>query len=130
MKTGMHSPTARNKKSKSRDTADQDKGSKRERSCVTKAGSRRLSIVGIGASAGGFEAFSQLLGHLPKDTGMAFVLVQHLDPTHESKLSELLSRTSPIPVHEIKHGVKVEPNHIYVIPQNVDLRLAEVRLRL
>jgi len=86
--------------------------------------------VGIGASAGGFEAFSQLLGHLPKDTGMAFVLVQHLDPTHESKLSELLSRTSPIPVHEIKHGVKVEPNHIYVIPQNVDLRLARGRLRL
>src|SRR2546421_5859874 len=68
------------------------------------------SIVGIGASAGGFEAFQQLLGQLPADTGLAFVLVQHLDPTHQSKLSELLSRSSPMPVSEVKNGVKVEPN--------------------
>jgi len=134
MKTAKRSSTARNPKAKTpapeRNKTGQAKESISEHSRAAKAVSRRLSIVGIGASAGGFEAFSQLLGHLPGDTGMAFVLVQHLDPTHESKLSELLSRTSPIPVHEIKHGVKVEPNHIYVIPQNVDLRLAGGHLRL
>src|SRR4030095_1986583 len=55
-------------------------------------------VVGIGASAGGLEAFKQLLDHLPIDTGMAFVLVQHLDPTHESILTELLSRSTRMPV--------------------------------
>jgi len=90
----------------------------------------QFSIVGIGASAGGFEAFGQLLRHLPDDTGMAFVLIQHLDPDHASKLSELLSRISPIPVREVTNGMRVEPNHIYAIPQNVDLRLDGGQLRL
>src|SRR5205823_4820518 len=90
----------------------------------------QFSIVGIGASAGGFEAFGQLLRHLPSDTGMAFVLIQHLDPTHDSKLSELLSRISPIPVREVTDGIQVEPNHIYAIPPNVDLRLDRGQLRL
>ena len=60
-------------------------------------------IVGIGASAGGLEAVTQLLEHLPATTGMAFVLIQHLDPSHASQLSEILSRKSKIPVHEV-HG--------------------------
>lgn len=55
-------------------------------------------IVGVGASAGGLEAFSQFLEHLPLDTGMAFVLVQHLDPEHESSLSQILRRTTSLPV--------------------------------
>ena len=55
-------------------------------------------IVGIGASAGGLEAFTHLLEHLPVDTGMAFVLVQHLDPAHESVLTEILARTTAMPV--------------------------------
>src|SRR5208282_2001787 len=54
-------------------------------------------VVGIGASAGGLEAFTKLLKHLPNDTGMAFVLVQHLDPTHASALTEILSRTTAMP---------------------------------
>ena len=75
-------------------------------------------IVGIGASAGGLEAFTNLLEHLPPDTGMAFVLVQHLAPAKDSILSELLSKTTPMPVHEVQDGMRVEPNHIYVIPPN------------
>src|SRR3954447_16292878 len=67
------------------------------------AENKAFSIVGIGASAGGYEAFVQLLEHLPEDTGMAFVLVQHLDPKHESKLSELLSRSTRLALQEAGH---------------------------
>ena len=73
-------------------------------------------IVGIGASAGGLEAFTQLLKHLPNDTGLGFVLVQHLDPQHESALTQLLTRVTSIPVREVTNNLQVEPNHIYVIP--------------
>lgn len=75
-------------------------------------------IVGIGASAGGIEAFSQLLSPLPTDTGMAFVLIQHLDPTRESMTEEILSRTTKMPVNEVHDGLRVEPNHVYLIPPN------------
>ena len=61
-------------------------------------------VVGIGASAGGLEAFSELLHNLPEKTGMAFVLVQHLDPTHESALPEILGRTTKLPVEEVSDG--------------------------
>src|SRR5688572_5406660 len=65
-----------------------------------KASTQPGSIVGVGASAGGLEAFEQLLRALPEDTGMAFVLVQHLAPKHESILSELLGRSTRMPVNE------------------------------
>src|SRR2546423_9203919 len=80
-------------------------------------------IVGIGASAGGLEAFTQLLEHLPIDTGMAFVLVQHLDPSHESKLTEILSRATKLQVLTVQDGMSVQPNTIYVIPPNADLSI-------
>ncbi|MGH7365006.1 MAG: chemotaxis protein CheB, partial [Candidatus Rokuibacteriota bacterium] len=80
-------------------------------------------IVGIGASAGGLEAFSQLLRALPADTGMAFVLVQHLDPTHESRLPEVLARTTTMPVGTVTDQLRVEPDHVYVIPSNADLTI-------
>ena len=73
-------------------------------------------IVGIGASAGGLEAFTQLLKALPADTGMAFVLVQHLAPSHISALAEILSRATRMPVMEVQDEAEVEPNHVYVIP--------------
>ena len=73
-------------------------------------------VVGIGASAGGLEAFTQLLKALPADTGMAFVLVQHLAPTHPSALAEILSRATTMPVVEVQGELPVEPNHVYVIP--------------
>ena len=75
-------------------------------------------IVGIGASAGGLEAVTQLLRNLPPDTGLAFVLVQHLDPKHESALTALLSRVTPMPVSEAEDGTLVQPGHVYVIPPN------------
>src|SRR4030095_14452831 len=67
------------------------------------------SVVGIGASAGGLEAFEQLLSALPQDTGMAFVLVQHLAPNHESILRELLAKSTRMPVIEVQEGMAVRP---------------------
>jgi two-component system CheB/CheR fusion protein len=87
-------------------------------------------VVGIGASAGGFEAFIELLEHLPADTGMAFVFVQHLDPTHESKLAPLLSHSTQMHVAEIRDRTRVTPNHIYVIPPNTALTLSHGILHL
>ncbi|MEA5578343.1 chemotaxis protein CheB [Anabaena sp. UHCC 0451] len=87
-------------------------------------------IVGIGASAGGLEAFTQLLSHLPTDTGMGFVLVQHLSPTQKSMLTEILSRTTQMPVTEAQEGMAVEPNHVYVIPPNTTMTIAQGVLKL
>ena len=84
-------------------------------------------IVGIGASAGGLEAFTSLLKHLPNDTGMAFVLVQHLDPTHASALTEILSRATAMPVTEVRDGMRIEPNHVYVIPPNTNMAFCTTR---
>ena len=75
-------------------------------------------VVGIGASAGGLDAFKKLLKAIPEDSGMAYVLVQHLDPKHESLLPELLQKVTKIPVLEITDDIKVLPDHIYVIPSN------------
>ncbi len=75
-------------------------------------------VVGIGASAGGLDAFRKFLKAIPEDSGMAYVLVQHLDPKHESILPELLQKVTSIPVLEISDEIKVMPNHIYVIPSN------------
>ncbi len=87
-------------------------------------------IVGIGASAGGLEAFSDVLRFLPDDTGMAYVLVQHLDPRHESLLPELLARATHMDVHEAQAGMVVEANHIYVIAPNTDMTLSQGLLTL
>ncbi|MFB2768913.1 chemotaxis protein CheB [Pelatocladus sp. BLCC-F211] len=87
-------------------------------------------IVGIVASAGGLEAFTQLLSHLPIDTGMAFVLIQHLDPNQKSLLSEILAKTTQMPVHEVQNGMLVEPNQVYIIPPNTKMTLAQGVLQL
>lgn len=79
---------------------------------------KTFPVVGIGASAGGLSACTELLKALPGDTGMGFVLVQHLDPKHASMLPELLGRTTSMPVIEISDGVRVEPNCVYVMPPN------------
>ena len=81
-------------------------------------------IVGIGASAGGLEAFTELLSHLPEDTGMAFVLIQHLDPKHESHLTELLSKESKMRVSEVKGQSRAEANRVYVIPSGCNLSIS------
>ncbi|TMI35764.1 chemotaxis protein CheR [Candidatus Bathyarchaeota archaeon] len=87
-------------------------------------------IVGIGASAGGLEAFTQLLRELPSDVNMALVLVQHLDPTYKSMLTELLSRTTNLTVLEVTDGVRVKPRHVYVIPPNTAMTISERVLHL
>src|SRR5512147_387296 len=82
----------------------------KEPAASDRAEGNSLPIVGIGASAGGLEAFTELLSHLPDDTGMAFVLIQHLDPKHESHLPELLSKVSKLPVAEVKGDTRAEAN--------------------
>ncbi|MBI5440211.1 MAG: PAS domain-containing protein [Deltaproteobacteria bacterium] len=89
-----------------------------------------LTVVGIGASAGGLEAMTALLNALPARTGLAYVFVQHLDPQHESSLVELLSRGSRIPVEEAKDGARLLPDHLYVIPPNASLTVSGERLAL
>ncbi len=89
-----------------------------------------LAIVGIGASAGGLEAFTQLLRALPPNTGMAFVFVQHLEARHESMLTKILATATEMPVTEVAQGAVVEPNHVYVIPPNGDIRVAGGVLQL
>lgn len=86
--------------------------------------------MGVGASAGGLEAFRQLLAALPVDTGMAYVLVQHLDPRHESILAELLAKGSRMPVAEVKEDTPVEPNHVYVTPGQQDVTVRGGTLKL
>jgi two-component system CheB/CheR fusion protein len=88
------------------------------------------TIVAIGASAGGIEALSDLLSALPPDTGMTFVVVQHLDPRHHSLLTELLTRKTAMPVTEVSDGLSVEANHLYVIPPNTTMSISERNLRL
>jgi two-component system CheB/CheR fusion protein len=91
---------------------------------------QRFLTVAIGASAGGVEAYSELVRHLPPDTGMAFVLVQHLDPKHHSILTELLGKETSLPVREVTDGVSVEPDHVYVIPPNASMSISDHVLKL
>lgn len=88
------------------------------------------TVVGFGASAGGLEAFQELLGALPNDTGLAFVFVQHLDPNHPSILGELLAKGTRMPVLQVKNQMPVEANKVYVIPPNVGMRLSGGKLLL
>jgi two-component system CheB/CheR fusion protein len=92
--------------------------------------SKNFPIIGVGASAGGLEAFTELLHALPKNNGMAFVFVQHLDPKHVSMLAEILARESKMPVLEARNGVLVQPDHVYVIPRNTSVSMAKRTLRL
>jgi two-component system CheB/CheR fusion protein len=87
-------------------------------------------IVGLGASAGGLEALEQFLGQVPPDSGLAYLVVQHLDPTHKAMLVELLQRVCVIPVHEATHGAWVAPDVVYVIAPNSELTVSGGRLQL
>lgn len=87
-------------------------------------------IAAIGASAGGLEAFSNLLRALPADPGMALIFIPHLDPTHESAMVELLSRTTSMPVRQAAERLPVEVNTIYVLPPNSDMTISQGILHL
>src|SRR5689334_224232 len=88
-----------------------------------------VPVVGVGPSAGGLDAFTALLTHLPSDPGMAFVLIQHLDPNQPGQLTGLLSKTTSMPVLEVSADTPVEINHVYVIAPGVDLSISDGRLR-
>jgi len=92
--------------------------------------SNPFPIVGIGASAGGLEAFEQFFKHVPDDSGMAYVVVQHLDPNHKGMLPELLQRVSKLEVLQVKDHMKVKPNRVYVIPPNKSMSISDGELRL
>ncbi|MGE3978394.1 MAG: chemotaxis protein CheB [Nitrospira sp.] len=89
-----------------------------------------VPIVGIGASAGGLEAFTKLLEKIALNSGLAFVLVQHLDPERESALAQILTRSTRLPVCEATNRMRVEADHVYIIPPNTLLTLEEDRLKL
>ena len=82
-------------------------------------------IVAVGASAGGLEAYKEFFHALASDTGMAFVLIQHLDPSHESMLTEIIAKVTTMPVEEVRSGTSICPNHVYVIPPNSLMALAD-----
>ncbi|HYJ38040.1 MAG TPA: chemotaxis protein CheB, partial [Chitinophagaceae bacterium] len=91
----------------------------------SKERSKPFPIVAIGASAGGLEAITELLKNLSPETGMAYVYVQHLDPSHESMLSSILARATKMKVVEARESLPIEANHLYVIPANKDLSIAD-----
>lgn len=105
-------------------------GAAKPRAVASEGPKPRFPIVGIGASAGGIEALSQLFKAMPIDIGMGFVVVQHLDPDHASMLAEILSRTTSMPVLEVRDQPQVEPNHVYVIPPGRNMVIESGRLRL
>lgn len=94
------------------------------------SGQATFPVVGIGASAGGLDACTKLLEVLPADSGMAFIIVQHLDPTHESMMVNLLSRHTAMTVLQASEGMPIEPNHLYVIPPGAYLSVGEGALHL
>jgi two-component system, chemotaxis family, CheB/CheR fusion protein len=87
-------------------------------------------VVAVGASAGGLEAFIDLLSAIPAHTGLAFVLVQHLNPHHESMLADILTKAAAIPVQQVTDGMRIERDHVYVIPPDREMTISEGILRL
>jgi chemotaxis methyl-accepting protein methylase len=87
-------------------------------------------IIGIGASAGGFEALEQFMTHVPQESGMAFVIVQHLDPTRKGLMPELLQRCTRMKVMQVKDRMRVRPDHVYVIPPNKNMSILHGVLHL
>jgi PAS domain S-box-containing protein len=87
------------------------------------AAKKVLTIAGIGCSAGGLEALEEFLTHVPESSGVAFVVIQHLDPNHRGMMPELLQRSTPMKVTQAGNRMKVKPNCVYVIPPNKDLSI-------
>src|SRR5512136_2195206 len=111
------------KKTKAPATKSSPGNNKNAVSSKLKAERQPFLIVGIGASAGGLEAFEQFFAHVPPDIGMAFILVPHLDPGHASMMTELLRRVTKLKVDEAQDGMKVQTNHVYVIPPNKEMSI-------
>ncbi len=93
-----------------------------------KGGQQRLTVVGIGASAGGLQALKGFFEALPAEPGMAFVVVTHMDPQRESLLPEILQAHTAMPVRQVREMIKVEPDHVYVIPPNRNIEITDSHL--
>jgi two-component system, chemotaxis family, CheB/CheR fusion protein len=110
--------------------ANEDSSNSGSSVSVSKGEVPQFPIVGVGASAGGLEAFRHLLQALPRDLGMAFVLIPHLAPEHRSMMAEILARETPMPVLEVHDQPVIEPNRVYVIPPNRTMLLVNRHLKL
>ena len=102
----------------------------KEKSKVKHQKNKKFPVVGIGASAGGLEALEQFFEQTPVDTGMAFVVIQHLDPTHAGIMPELLQRITAMKVYQATDSLKINPNCVYVIPPNRSLSILNESLHL
>lgn len=94
------------------------------------AKSKSFPIVCVGGSAGGFKAMEKFFTHMPADSGMAFVIIMHLDKSHAGSIAELIQNFTPMPVKEAQDGEQVEPDMIYVIPRNKDMGIHNRKLLL
>ncbi|MFA5240530.1 MAG: chemotaxis protein CheB, partial [Phycisphaerae bacterium] len=103
---------------------------KKKKSIPANRKTASFPIVGIGASAGGLEAYQKLLKYLSAKPGMAFVFIMHLAPEHKSMLTALLARFTKMPVREIKSGMTMEVNHVYIIPPSTNVSIAGGKLKL
>jgi two-component system CheB/CheR fusion protein len=115
---------------KSRITKEASTNAVSQNSSSSQAPAQSFPIVGIGASAGGLDAFTQLLNALPGNLGMGYVLIPHLDPSHESAMTELLRRHTRMPVLTVQSGMRVRPDHVYIIPPNTEMTILDSVLRL
>src|SRR5438477_5720480 len=129
-KTITHRPLK--KKQREKDLSSKRTTAKTISSTDKKAAKEKnlFPVVAIGASAGGIEAISNLLETLSPRLGMAYVIIQHLSPDHESILPELLERKTEMPVHQVEGGMPVQPDNIYVIPPNTYMSIKDGMLKL
>src|SRR5215218_8746698 len=88
-------------------------------------GNENFLVVGLGASAGGIQALRDFFAHVPADTNMAYVVILHLSPDHDSQLAEVLQNATVLPVAKVEQRVRVQPDHIYVIPPNKSLEMKD-----
>jgi two-component system, chemotaxis family, CheB/CheR fusion protein len=126
-KSGKRDSSKSKLKPKSKTNANSEASSRGESTPLANDGP---IVVAIGASAGGIEATTDLLKNLPDQTGLSIVLVQHLDPKHQSLLSDLISKQTTIRVSEVRDGMNIERDHIYVIPPNASMSISKRTLRL
>jgi two-component system CheB/CheR fusion protein len=105
-------------------------GKKSEVAASKTGKTKSFPIVGIGGSAGSFPSFEKFFNHLPVDSGMAFVLIFHLDPHHQGQVGELIRNYTAMPVIEAHDGLTVEPDHVYIIPPNKDMGIHNRKLLL
>ena len=118
------------KKKAANDPSSKNKGRTKRNAENSERNQALFPVVAIGASAGGIEAISTLLENLSPRLGMAYVIIQHLAPNHESILPELLERKAKMPVHQVENNMHMLPNNVYVIPPNTYMGIEDSTLKL